>query len=284
MIFNTIKNNDIKGKSFEGYIIDKKDPLNLNRYAIYIPELMAPARFGSKWVWCKNVIGSFTRHRDPITKIYYSYGSYQPLTPGTRVLVNFIKNNMEDGGYIIAVTSTVKSEHANRDDYTLIYKTKNNSKFYIDENKNILHISHANGKTNFYMSDRDIVLQINDAENTKTTDNYKLNSSIKLHKNEIDFIFGDVIYKFSKNGFSMSTGEKNNLSFIDITRDGINISGQKYINMITEGKVNINGGKTFLTGYDECHVFSNDLRLTGSQKAQLSGTTVNVQGWFDTHI
>jgi hypothetical protein len=279
-LFNSININDIKGKIFEGYILDKKDPLNLNRYAVYIPELMAPARYGSKWVWCKNVIGSFTRHRDPMTQIYYSYGSYQPLMPGTRVLVAFIKNNLEDGGYIISVTSTIKNENNDRDNYTLVYKTKNGSKFYIDENKDILHISHSQGHTNIYLSKEDIILQINE----KDKDKFELSTAIKMHKNEINFIFEDTVYKFDKNGFSMSLGEENNLSFLNITKDGIHISGQKYINIVSNGKLNLNGNKTFLTGYDECHVFSNDLRLTGSQKAQLSGTTVNVQGWFDTHV
>jgi hypothetical protein len=279
-LFNSVNINNIKGKIFEGYILDKKDPLNLNRYAVYIPELMAPASYGSKWVWCRNAIGSFTRHRDPMTKIYYSYGSYQPLTPGTRVLVTFIKNNMEDGGYIIAVTSTIKNEIIDRDNYTLVYKTKSGSKFYIDENKDILHISHSHGNTNVYLSKDDIILQINE----KNGDTYELNTALKIHRNEIRFIFGDTVYKFDKNGFGMSIGEENNLSFINITKEGIQISGQKYINIVTDGKLSLNGGKSFLTGYDECHVFSNDLRLTGSQKAQLSGTTVNVQGWFDAHV
>ncbi len=271
---------DIKGKIFEGYIIDKPDPDNLNRYAVYIPELMAPAAYGARYVFCKNDISSFTRHRDPISKMSYSHGSYQPLTPGTRVLVTFTKNTMENSGKIIAVDGTIKSEHHDRDNYTLVFKTKNNSKLYIDENKNVIHLLHKNGKSNIYMTDDDIILQLNDENGNE----YELNTALKIHKGEIQLIIGKTVYKFSQNGWNMTIGDENNLSFIDVTKEGVQISGKSYINIVTDGKLSLNGSKSFLTGYDECHVFGNDLRLTGSQKAQLSGTTVNVQGWFDAHV
>jgi len=271
---------EIKGRIFEGYIIDKPDPDNLNRYAVYIPELMAPAEYGAKFIFCKNIIGSYTRHKDPISKMYYSHGSYQPLTPGTRVLVTFMKNTMENSGYIIGVNSTIKSENYDRDNYTLVFKTKTGSQLYIDENKDVVHLVHKNGSSNVYLTEEDIILQLNDEDG----DDYKLNTALKIHKGEIQFIIGKTAYKFTQNGWNMTIGDENNLSFIDVTKEGIQISGQRYINIVTEGKLSLNGGKSFLTGYDECHVFGNDLRLTGSQKAQLSGTTVNVQGWFDAHI
>ena len=271
---------NIKGKIFEGYILDKPDVDNLNRYAVYIPELMAPAGYGAKYIFCKNIIGSFSQHKDPISKMYYSLGSYQPLTPGTRVLVTFTRNTMENSGYILAVNSTIKSDNFDRDNYTLIFKTKNGSRLYVDENKDIVHLAHNDGASNVYLSNEDIILQLNDADGDK----YELNTALKIHKGEIQFIFNDTIFKFNRNGWNFSIGKDNNLSFIDVTKEGIQISGQKYINIVTDGKLSLGGNKTFLTGYDECHVFGNDLRLTGSQKAQLSGTTVNVQGWFDAHI
>jgi len=271
---------DIKGRIFEGYIIDKPDPDNLNRYAVYIPELMAPAAYGAKYVFCRNDIGSFTRHKDPISKMYYSHGSYHPLTPGTKVLVTFTRNTMENSGKIIAIDGTIKSEHYDRDNYTLVFKTKTGSKLYIDENKEVIHLLHKNGNSNIYMTDEDIILQLND----EVGDDYELNTALKIHKGEIQFIFGKTVYKFTQNGWNMTIGDENNLSFIDVTKEGIQISGKSYINIVTDGKLSLNGGKSFLTGYDECHVFGNDLRLTGSQKAQLSGTTVNIQGWFDAHI
>ena len=278
---NLVNNSSgIKGRNFEGYVIDKPDPLNLNRYAIYIPDLMAPAAYGSKYVFCKNIIGSYSRHRDPISKQYYSQGSYAPLTPGTRVIITFLKNSMEEGGYIIAVNSTIKNENYDRDNYHLIFKTKKNSKMYIDENKEIIHIMNKNGESNIFMSDDDIMLQLND----EVGDKFEINTSLKMSKGEIKFIIGKALYKFTQNGFSMSLGKENNTSFIEISEEGIQISGKKYINVVTDGKLSLGASKTFLTGYDNCHIYGNDLRLTGSQKAQLSGTTVNVQGWFDAHI
>jgi len=274
--------NIVRGKIYIGYIMNYQDPLNSGRLAVYIPELFPLNYPGKNYVFCRNGISTFHKSRDPFSKEYISYGSYTPIHPGTRVLVTFLNENLENG-IIIGIDSDTKLPIQEKDakNYYLIMQTKNGSRIYFDENKNIFHIMAAQGKTNIYLSETDILLQTE--EFNPETGDLKRRNAIDIDDNGINFYIGEAVYSFTEEGLTITYPKSS--SYFNITKNGIDISAKKYINLSSdEGKIHVYSKNLFLNGYNETHVLSNDLRLTGSQKAQLSGTTVNVQGWFDTHI
>jgi len=277
---------DLTGKTFVGYVLDKKDPAGMNRYAVYIPELMSNNIPGSKYVFLKNGINTFVKTRNPFStnKEYISYGSYTPLIPGTKVLIEFLRNDI-NSGIIIGTDADVKTpvNQEKAQDYHLIYKSPKGSEIYIDEHKNIMHLRHNKGKSNIYLSDDEIIFQISEINASKG--GLERASSLILSKEGLKItIDEDIVYQFDKSGFNLSLG-KDTASIFQITKDGINIIGNKFVNIASEsGKIHLSGAESFITGYNELHLFGNDTRLTGTQKCQVSGTTINIQGWYDTHI
>jgi len=273
--------NNIQGKIFIGYILDIEDPANLGRKAVYIPSLLKSPLVGEKYIFCKEAINTYVRARDPLKNDipYFSYGTYQPLLPGTKVLVTFVTNSV-NSGYIIGIDATVK-EPPNKE--WIVFKTPNNSEFYVNDNNGILHIKNANGFTNLYMTKDDIYLQVNDVDSENEND-LKAQTYIQLSKDKIIFKVGDTTYSFGNNGIVLSTGKKA-ATFIEVTKDTININATKNININSEeGTIGINGQYTYVTGYNELHLYGTDARFTGAQKAQISGSTVVMWGWLDAHV
>jgi hypothetical protein len=146
-----------------------------------------------------------------------------------------------------------------------------------------MHLRHNKGKSNVYLSDDEIILQISDINASKG--GLERASSLILSKEGLKIIIDeDTVYQFDKSGFNLSLG-KDTASIFQISKDGINIIGNKFVNIASEsGKIHLSGAESFITGYNELHLFGNDTRLTGTQKCQVSGTTINIQGWYDTHI
>jgi len=276
--------NNIQGKIFIGYILDIEDPAKLGRKAVYIPSLLKSPLTGEKYVFCKEAINTFVRARDPLKNDipYFSYGHYQPLLPGTKVLVTFVTNS-PNSGYIIGVDATIKEPFNNNE--WIIFKTPKNSEFYINDENGTLHIKNAKGFTNLYMTKDDIYLQVNDIDNdAKSENNLKAQTYIQLSKDKIIFKVGNAVYSFGNNGITLSTGKKSS-TFIEVTKDTININAAKNININSEeGTVGINAQYAYVTGYNELHLYGTDARFTGAQKAQISGSTVVMWGWLDAHV
>jgi hypothetical protein len=270
---------DLNGKKFIGYIIDMPDPLNLGRYAVYIPNMMAFNMVGTRYIWCKNAINTYSIHRDPITKKFYKAGQYIPLPPGTKVIVEFLSNSLEQG-YITGVDGFIPTK--DRDNYYLVYETLHGSKFYVDDKRDILHIQHSDGLTNIFLSKDNITLQLN--QNNSSGEIVR-NSAIVIDENRIQFVVKNQLLEFSVDGLKMILDDENTKTFLSITQEGMNLSANKFINFnVEDGRFFVNSKDMFLTGLNESHIWSNDLRLTGSQKAQLSGTTINIQGFLDIHL
>ena len=276
--------NEIAHKIFLGYVLDIPDPLKAGRSAIYIPELMASVPAGSKYIFAKNVIGSYTKTRNTFSpsKDYIDYGSYTPLYAGVRVLITFIGNNIDTDGYVIAIDSDIKQPTPSSK-YNLIYKSQSGSSISVDDDTGVMHLKNNNGSSNVLLGKDSITLQLSkpDPKNGGT----KKASSLILDENQLKIQFGeDTAYIFSVNGFETTLGKDTATSFA-ISEDGISMQGNKFLNLSSDnGKIHIYGEETFLTGYNEMHVYGSDTRITGGQKCQVSGTTVNIQGWFDTHI
>jgi hypothetical protein len=279
-----MNNKDIAGKTFIGYVLDIKDPAGLGRKAVYIPNLLKSTIAGEKYVFCKEAINTYVRARNPLKSNYpyFSYGSYQPILPGTKVLVTFVNNSLESG-YIIGIDATVKEPFAEGE--WLVFKTPKGSEFYINDDNNVCHIKNANGKTNLYMTDTDIYLQVNQIdENAKAETDLKAQSYIQISPSFIQLKIGDTLYRFGENGINFSSGS-DSLTAFEMTKDTITINANKNITISTdEGNLNLSGQYTYISGYTELHAYGNDARFTGAQKAQISGNTVALWGWMDAHV
>ena len=275
---------DIAHKTYIGYILDVPDPLKAGRKAVYIPELMASSPAGAKYVFAKNVIGSFIKTRNTFSpdKTYIRYGSFTPLFPGVRVLITFLGNNIDLDGYIIAIDSDIK-QPTESSRFHLIYESPSGSSISIDDDTGVMHLKNNRGSSNVLLGKDSITLQLSkpDPKNGGT----KKASSLILDENQLKIQFGeDVAYVFSVNGFETTLSKDTATSF-SISDDGISMQGNKFVNISSDnGKIHVYGEETFLTGYNEMHIYGSDTRVTGGQKCQVSGTTVNIQGWFDTHI
>jgi len=277
------RNEKFQGKIFQGYIVDKKDPAGLNRKAVYIENLLKSQYPGEKYIWCKEIINTYIRTRDPLKNNipYMSYGHYQPILPGTKVLVAFVNNNLESG-YIIGIDSTVNTP-LNKDKEWVIYKTNEGSEFYINEENNILHINHAKGKSNILMTDKDIILQINQHEKGNE-DFLKNKTMVTLDSDGIFFKVGKASYKFSEEGVIFQISDEKSPAYLDFSKNAFNLNVGKTFSINTSESIHINSKKTFVSGVEELHLNANDTRLTGTQKAQISGSTVVMWGWLDAHV
>jgi len=268
---------------YQGYIVKADDPLGMGRYAVYSPELFPKVQPGTKYIFAKNVVSNYVKSRNPMTMEYVEYGQYTPLQEGTGVYFMVPGNNF-DQALIFAVDSVVGTPKKSRDNYYQIYKTRFGSQMYVDDEKGIFHIQHEQGKSNVYMTDKTIMLQLNTERSGGGSQSYQRKSAIVLDENKVQFIVGGAVYEFNEDGFNMNMGN-NALTYFNFSRDGVNIQGNKYVNISAEnGALHLFAEKTHITGYNELHAYGNDLRLTGTQKAQLTGTHVNIDSWLDTHV
>jgi len=279
---NTKSPNQISGRIFIGYILDIEDPANLGRKAVNIPALLKSLVIGEKYIFCKEIINTYVRTRDPMNPDhkYLNYGSYQHLLPGTKVLVTFINNSLESG-YIIGIDSTVNRPFSASE--TLIFRTPNKTEMFVDDDSNNLIIN--NNSTAFQMTKEDIFIQVNDVNPDGQSDNDQIAQTfIQLGKHSIIFKVGKSSYIFGENGITFSVGDKGT-SYFELNQDTIKMNANKSLNITSnEGKIHLNSQYTYITGYNELHLFGTDARLTGAQKAQISGNTVALWGWFEARV
>jgi hypothetical protein len=279
--------NDIQGKIFYGYVLDIPDPMEAGRTAVYIPDLMPTSIPGSKYTFCINLINTYFKSRNTfsVSKEVISYGSYMPLLTGTKVIVMFLKNNL-NSGYIIGIDADIKKPKTRSKNFYQLIKTQKNKEIIIDDDLGFFFLKVQDGKDiqagSIFINDDTINLQL--SGQSPDGPFFERQSSLELGKSYFRLNIGDAIYQFDESGFSMSLGE-NKATYFDISIDGISMQGNKYINISSEnGKAHIYAPETYVTGATELHLYGNDTRLTGAQKAQVSGTTINIQSYYDTHI
>lgn len=266
---------------YQGTILNYEDKLNPSKYAVHIPEIHATenGKMALKYCWADN---EYTNNYQRIKKKdnrYMEFGSYMPLEDELTVLVRFRTNNVSSA-YIIGVAPEhVKiPEMIDKDNYYLLCGTKNRSKIYIDDTKNRIHLSQHDGKTDILMDDYGITLQVNDTTTSKNT----LLSKMELSENGFLIQFGENKFSFNETGFAITYGE--NRTFMKMTKKGIEIVGEDFINVTTTGPLNIYGETTNITGEGSLNLRGTNTKLTGLQKLAMNGNIVHMEGVMDTHI
>lgn len=81
------------GRKYQGKILPDIDINNRGRYLVNIPELQ-PHTNSIEGIWCRNRVHNWKYNTDYISG---SYGCYYPLQGNTRVLVEFLDADLEQG-------------------------------------------------------------------------------------------------------------------------------------------------------------------------------------------
>jgi hypothetical protein len=259
------------GKKFVGIIADYFDEKYPTKYFVHIPSIVTE----DKLVLVENKLNNYSAVKLKNTTTSVFSGSYAPLIPGTKVIIEFRTNKISTGMITeLHYDSQAVPPGQAVDSYYLITETPNGSRIYFDDSKNRFHISNSN-KTDFFMDDNSIIMQTSDDANEPT-------SSFELSKNGLIISFGERSIVFSEAGFSINSGDKAN-TFINITDKGIAIKGEEFLSFDTQ-KLDIRGESVNFQSMGQMHVRANTLNLTGTQKAALNSSVVHVEGWLSTYL
>jgi len=268
-------------KIYQGTILPYQDKLNPTKYAVHIPDIhySPTGKMELKYIWADN---EYTNNYQCLKKQngdYMEFGDYIPLEPELTVLVKFRTQHL-DSAYIINVASEHKKipEYVDKDNFYLLCSTKNQSKIYIDDTKNRIHLSQHNGKTDIMLDDYGITLQINDTSTSKTV----MQSKMELSENGFLIQFGENKLTFNETGFGITYGE--NRTFFKMTKKGIELVGEEFLNITSTGPLNIYGETTNITGEGSLNLRGTNTKLTGLQKLAMNGNIIHMEGIMDTHI
>ncbi len=266
---------------YEGTILPYQDKLNPTKYAVHIPEIhnTPTGKMALKYVWADNEYSNKYQSLKKKNTNYMEFGSYMPLESELTVLVKFRSQHL-DSAYIFEVASEHKKipEYVDKDNFYLLCSTKNQSKVYIDDTKNRIHLSQHNGKSNIMMDDYGITLQMNNTTTSKTI----MESKLELSENGFLVQFGENKFTFNETGFAITYGE--NRTFLKMTKKGIELVGEDFINVTTTGPLNLYGESTNLTGEGSLNLRGTNTKLTGLQKLAMNGNIIHMEGVMDTHI
>jgi hypothetical protein len=268
-------------KTYSGIILPYHDKLNPNKYAVHIPELHSSfdSKMGEQYSWVENQLNDQFYSIKKLDGTYEDFGSYFPLTSELNVYVRF-RDPSDHSGIIVGVHEENKSipNNISRNDYYLVAGTKNGSKIYIDDTKDRVVLQSTEGKSNIVMDSSGIVMQMNDTRTEKTT----FLSKMELSENGFTIQFGENKLTFNETGFGITYGE--NRTFFKMTKKGIEIIGEEFLNLTTNGPLNIYGETTNLTGEGSLNLRGTNTKLTGLQKLAMNGNIIHMEGVMDTHI
>jgi len=268
-------------KLYQGTILPYQDKLNNTKYAVHIPVLHAStvSTMGKKYVWADNEYSNNYQSIKKKNGRYLEFGSYMPLEPELSVFVKF-RTEHQDSAYIVGTVPDHNKipENIDKDNYYLLCSTKNQSKIYIDDTKNRIHLSQHNGKSDIMMDDYGITLQMSDNSTAKNI----VQSKMELSENGFLVQFGENKFTFNETGFGITFGK--NRTFFKMTKKGLELVGEEFMNLTTNGPLNLYGETANLTGEGSLNLRGTNTKLTGLQKLAMNGNIVHMEGVMDTHI
>jgi len=261
----------LTGKKFVGIIEDYFDEKYPTKYFVKLPTLVTD----NKVILVENKLNNYSAVKLKNTETAVYSGSYFPLIPGTKVIVEFRTDKISTGMITeLHYDSQAVPPGQSVDNYYLIAETPNGSRIYFDDSKNRFHINNS-GRTDFFMDNDTIVMQTTDEANEPT-------SSFELSKNGLIITFGTRSLIFNEAGFSVNSGDNSN-TFINMTDKGIAIKGEEFLSIDTQ-KLDIRGESTNFQSLGQMHIRANTLNLTGTQKAALNSSVVHIEGWLSSYI
>jgi hypothetical protein len=217
---------DLQSQRYHGIILKDIDPLNQGRYKVWISELMhqIPKTEG---IWCKN-----RTHKNRVGKTLKD-GSYQPLQPGTEVLVVFYENDFNNG--------FITERESDQDTDSLPFSAKM-------EDRDKIYLIQSSGKG------KHVLAMIDDATSVpgNSVHLYANNKNIKiiLNSSGLHIFSGAAINITSTGDFNFKSNAGINLessSAFNIKAGGaINIQGSSFNSKA--GSVNLQGNSSPING------------------------------------
>lgn len=263
----------IKDYEYIGIIIEGLSTGSDGKYLVYIRELMSSVDV-YKPIWVKNeVIGNrFSRWLDLTAKDIKSSGAYFPLHKDMLVNVRFRGNTLESG-YISNIISYLPliDKASSRDSFYLINKTINNSWIYQDDNRNLTHIMHHDGKSNIVLDDDSITLQT--GGKLKTNGFEVSNTGTRME-------FGNAAIYLDAKGITFKIGDTS----FNMTESGIVLKSQGSITCESEKALKFKSKDLNLSSTNELTLYSSVLRLTGAQQTSINASTLALNSTLLTDI
>ena len=183
----------IVNTEYMGIVLSDKDPKNMWRIKVHIPDLMY--NIGqNEGIWVKNEI-SGSSHIDSERG---TYGSYHPLQSGTRVAVVFKNNDFNSGSVVRTVASdvpnTLPDQISDRDDYTQLVKTISDTRIAIcdntvDQPQSSFHEYFKTNRTTRIIDEQGIHIHTDDNIDTnimKEEQKKVLGKSVEEYRNDVD--------------------------------------------------------------------------------------------------
>jgi len=264
-------------KKYLGTILPYIDEVDPSKVYVYIPEIMA-LQNNQKILSVSNFFTNKLIKSKTDSGLQY-YGSYFPLKEGTEVYINFLSSDI-NSGYISGIGPSNSSHPIGLNNKNYLIAETGRSRVYIDDERNRFHISLNNGKTDFLMDDKGIILQLSETKGTEPA----ITTLFEINENGLIFKIGDKSLIFNDTGFSVNMGPDNQTSFT-ITDKGITSIGEKFINNTSYGNINnYSTNNSYFQSDGDLNIRSNVTKITGHQRLSLNSAVVHLNGWLDTHI
>jgi len=266
---------EVINKIFTGVVTENFDKLHPSKISVSIPELADDEIF-----FVDNALNTYHISRDK-NGMVKEQGSYMTLLPGTEVKISFMTNDL-DSGYVFKISSFSSYVPTNKhtQKYFLIMTTPNGSKIDIDDDKNRMHLTMANGSTDILLDEDSITLQTSDTTGTTP----KWISKMEVSNSGIYFNFKDKTMLLNDTGFNVNLGPETPTAF-SMTKKGSVLTGAQFLNISSpQGRIDVYGQNTNIQGEGELNLLGSISNITGKTKMALNGGVVHIDSFLGTHI
>ena len=262
-------------KRYTGQILEDQDPKGQGRYLVYVPDILIGT--GHTGIWCVNAVAGskYIRYKDETSGTIKSAGNYQPLKRGMQVEVE-----ITDGlyGKIVNIldNSLIPPPHLdNRDGFTLLFKTEDESWGYYDEGRKLFHVMLSSGKVNIMADDKSIYMNVGHIINGGLDGlEPKTGTILKIQDNGITISQNESFIRMEDDIIELRANTK---SFIRLTKDGIELYGDN-IKINGEEQINVLSKKHMRLGSARhTHIAGTELRITGYQTLLLNSAYVKAE-------
>jgi len=286
-VFHSSSNKYMKGKGTivkNGVVMPDKHPTDPSLYLVHLGDRTASANGRLEdGVWCINALSPYTRYRD-INNNAVSFGSYIPLLPFTPVTVTIPSGGM--GTPLItglAKTNVNVPDPDNRDSLYMLAQTPKGSWISIDDNRNNIQIMHNKGSSSMILAENNITLEIAKGDNSGKAHD----TSLSLSKGSFIFKMRDAMMKMDESGFIVGFDKidgNEHASYLKVTRDGIEIYGNKYFKLNTDEYATINSREVTIEGTKDASLLSNHVKVNGTQLTSIKGNQIELEGFWNVQL
>jgi hypothetical protein len=277
----------MKGKGTivkNGVVMPDKHPTDPSLYLVHIGDRTASSSGRLEdGVWCINAMSPYTRFRD-INNNAVSFGSYIPLQPFTPVTITIPNGGM--GTPLItglAKTNVNVPDPENRDSLYMLAQTPKGSWIAIDDKRNNIQIMHNKGSSSVVLAENNITLELSKGDNSGKAHD----TSLSLSKGSFIFKMRDAMMKMDEGGFVVGFDKidgNEHASYLKVTRDGIEIYGNKYFKLNTDEYATMNSREITIEGTKDASFLSNHVKVNGTQLTSIKGNQIELEGFWNVQL